>query len=104
MKALPCWRKGVFLFCPLEILAVPMRISLSYSTPFETFTLALLAKRQRKRLDTSKTRPLLLAPQKDLIIYEMSVRGFTADGTSDVPEKLRGSYKGLIEKVGRVTR
>jgi pullulanase/glycogen debranching enzyme len=36
-------------------------------------------------------------------MYEMNVRGFTADGTSKVPEKLRGSYKGLIEKVGNLT-
>lgn len=79
-------------------------LAFSDSTPFKTLTLPLMAKRQRKRLYASKTRPVLLAPQKDLIIYEMNVRGFTADGTSDVPEKLRGSYKGLIEKVGSLTR
>ncbi|GAQ84892.1 isoamylase [Klebsormidium nitens] len=38
-------------------------------------------------------------PEKDLVIYEMNVRGFTADATSGVPEDIRGSYKGLIEKV-----
>ena len=33
------------------------------------------------------------------IIYEMHVRGFTADKSSGVAEKKRGTYAGLIEKI-----
>jgi len=33
------------------------------------------------------------------IIYEMHVRGFTCDPSSSVPEKIRGTYAGLIEKI-----
>ncbi len=36
---------------------------------------------------------------KDLVIYEMSVRCFTADPSSGVSEEARGTYKGIIEKV-----
>jgi isoamylase len=36
---------------------------------------------------------------KDLVIYEMSVRCFTADPSSGVAPGVRGSYKGIIEKV-----
>jgi len=38
--------------------------------------------------------------QKDLVIYEMNVRGFTADESSGLPSSTRGSYLGVIEKVG----
>lgn len=36
-------------------------------------------------------------PSKDLIIYEMHVRGFTQDGSSHV--KNRGTFSGIIEKI-----
>lgn len=36
----------------------------------------------------------------ELVIYEMSVRCFTADPSSGVSEEARGTYKGIIEKVG----
>ena len=41
----------------------------------------------------------LSEPQKDLVIYEMNVRAFTADESSGVSPELRGTYLGLIEKV-----
>lgn len=41
--------------------------------------------------------PLVL--QKDLVIYEMNVRGFTADKSSGLDPSIRGSYLGVIEKV-----
>jgi pullulanase len=34
--------------------------------------------------------------QRDLVIYEMHIRDMTADKTSGTPEKLRGTYSGLI--------
>lgn len=37
--------------------------------------------------------------EKDLVIYEMNVRGFTRDQSSGVEPGLRGSYRGLIEKI-----
>jgi len=42
--------------------------------------------------------PLRL-PCSRTIIYEMHVRGFTAHSSSGVPEKKRGTYAGLIEKI-----
>jgi isoamylase len=36
------------------------------------------------------------------IIYEMHVRGFTCDPSSSVPEKIRGTYAGLIEKISHL--
>lgn len=42
---------------------------------------------------------LLLSLQKDLVIYEMNVRAFTADKSSGLDPKIRGSYLGVIEKV-----
>ena len=33
------------------------------------------------------------------IIYEMHVRGFTADESSDLAETIRGTYRGLTEKI-----
>jgi isoamylase len=37
----------------------------------------------------------------ELVIYEMSVRCFTASETSGVPEERRGTYMGVAEKVRR---
>ncbi len=41
----------------------------------------------------------LKRPCSRTIIYEMHVRGFTADDSSGVAEKKRGTYAGLIEKI-----
>lgn len=38
-------------------------------------------------------------PSSKTIIYEMHVRGFTRHPSSGLPENLRGTYAGLIEKV-----
>ncbi|KAG8364546.1 hypothetical protein BUALT_Bualt18G0008400 [Buddleja alternifolia] len=38
-------------------------------------------------------------PENDLVIYEMNVRAFTADETSGLDPKIRGSYLGVIEKI-----
>jgi isoamylase len=38
-------------------------------------------------------------PSSRTIIYEMHVRGFTADNSSGVGERKRGTYAGLIEKI-----
>lgn len=38
-------------------------------------------------------------PEKDLIIYEMSLRSFTRDESSGLEQGVRGSYLGLIEKI-----
>jgi glycogen operon protein len=38
------------------------------------------------------------------IVYEMHVRGFTRHPTSGVPEKTRGTYAGLIEKIPHLQR
>jgi len=38
-------------------------------------------------------------PSSRTIIYEMHVRGFTQHPSSGLPENLRGTYRGLIEKV-----
>ncbi|XP_011626408.1 isoamylase 3, chloroplastic isoform X2 [Amborella trichopoda] len=38
-------------------------------------------------------------PEKDLVIYEMNVRAFTADVSSELDPNLRGSYLGVIEKI-----
>lgn len=37
--------------------------------------------------------------QKDLVLYEMNVRAFTADESSGLDSHIRGSYLGMIEKV-----
>lgn len=37
--------------------------------------------------------------QKDLVVYEMNVRAFTADESSGLDSDIRGTYLGLIEKV-----
>ncbi len=39
----------------------------------------------------------LETPMEDLVIYEMHVRGFTKDHSSDV--KYRGTYAGIVEKI-----
>lgn len=41
----------------------------------------------------------LRRPWARTIIYEMHVRGFTADPSSGLPELKRGTYAGLIEKI-----
>jgi glycogen operon protein len=41
----------------------------------------------------------LKRPSSRTIIYEMHVRGFTRHPSSGVPEKTRGTYAGLIEKI-----
>jgi isoamylase len=40
--------------------------------------------------------------QKDLVIYEMNVRAFTMDESSELDNDIRGSYLGVIEKVTSV--
>ncbi|XP_078440803.1 isoamylase 3 isoform X2 [Wolffia australiana] len=37
--------------------------------------------------------------EKDLVIYEMNVRAFTADESSGLDKSIRGSYLGVIEKI-----
>jgi isoamylase len=48
--------------------------------------------------DWEGDRPLRRAASRT-IIYEMHVRGFTRHPNSGVPEKTRGTYAGLIEKI-----
>ena len=54
-------------------------------------------------VDTSKYNwGLNCAPKHALmrlVIYEMHVKGFTADPSSQVAKDIRGSYRGLIEKI-----
>ncbi|KVI06832.1 Glycoside hydrolase, catalytic domain-containing protein [Cynara cardunculus var. scolymus] len=38
-------------------------------------------------------------PEKDLVVYEMNVRAFTADKSSGLEQDICGSYLGLIEKI-----
>ncbi|KAM1292708.1 hypothetical protein PS1_020000 [Malus domestica] len=38
-------------------------------------------------------------PEKDLVIYEMNVRAYTADESSGLDPDIRGSYLGMIEKI-----
>jgi isoamylase len=38
-------------------------------------------------------------PSSQTIIYEMHPRGFTRHPSSGVPERIRGTYRGLIEKI-----
>ncbi|KAJ0525348.1 putative isoamylase [Helianthus annuus] len=38
-------------------------------------------------------------PEKDLVIYEMNVRAFTADKSSGLEQSIRGSYHGVIDKI-----
>ncbi len=39
-------------------------------------------------------------PLKDLVVYEMSVRCFTAAESSGVAPARRGTYLGVVDKVG----
>jgi isoamylase len=48
--------------------------------------------------DWEGDRPLRRSPART-IVYEMHVRGFTRHPSSGVPEKTRGTYAGLIEKI-----
>lgn len=41
----------------------------------------------------------ILVLQKDLVLYEMNVRAFTADESSGLDSNICGSYLGVIEKV-----
>lgn len=38
-------------------------------------------------------------PLKDLVIYELCVRAFTADPSSGLPDPVRGTFRGVAEKV-----
>lgn len=40
-----------------------------------------------------------LIPMEDLIIYELHVRGFTKDASSELGEKERGTFEGLRKKI-----
>src|SRR6185295_11520208 len=42
---------------------------------------------------------VLRRPSSRTIIYEMHVRGFTRHPSSGVPDNLRGTYAGLVEKI-----
>jgi glycogen operon protein len=48
--------------------------------------------------DWGDDAPLRL-PSSRTIIYEMHVRGFTRHPSSGVPERTRGTFAGLIEKI-----
>ncbi|GFP98915.1 isoamylase 3 chloroplastic [Phtheirospermum japonicum] len=37
--------------------------------------------------------------EKDLVIYEMNVRAFTADESSELDPNIRGSYLGVVDKI-----
>jgi isoamylase len=41
----------------------------------------------------------LRTPSSQTIVYEMHVGGFTRNPNSELPENLRGTYRGLIEKI-----
>ncbi|KAK7852891.1 isoamylase 3 [Quercus suber] len=49
--------------------------------------------------DWGETYKLPNIPEKDLVIYEMNVRAFTFDESSELDPKIRGSYLGVIEKI-----
>lgn len=38
-------------------------------------------------------------PWKDLVVYEMPVRSFTADASSNIDEGSRGTFQGVTDKV-----
>jgi glycogen operon protein len=48
--------------------------------------------------DWEGDRPLH-TPASQSIVYEMHVKGFTQHPTSGVPEEIRGTFRGLIEKI-----
>ncbi|KAL2634265.1 hypothetical protein R1flu_005744 [Riccia fluitans] len=52
-----------------------------------------------EEFDWGENYKLPAIPEADLVIYEMNVRAFTADESSGVDPKKRGSYLGLIEKI-----
>src|SRR5262249_59431066 len=41
----------------------------------------------------------LRRPSSQTIVYEMHVRGFTRHPSSGLPEKTRGTFAGLVEKI-----
>jgi isoamylase len=41
----------------------------------------------------------LRRPSSQSIVYEMHVRGFTKHSSSGIPEELRGTFRGVIEKI-----
>ncbi|KAL3693890.1 hypothetical protein R1sor_007541 [Riccia sorocarpa] len=49
--------------------------------------------------DWGENYKLPAIPEADLVIYEMNVRAFTADESSGVDPKHRGSFLGAIEKI-----
>ncbi|HET9831907.1 MAG TPA: alpha-amylase family glycosyl hydrolase, partial [Vicinamibacterales bacterium] len=48
--------------------------------------------------DWEGDRPLR-RPSSQTIVYEMHVRGFTKDPSSGLPERTRGTYAGVIDKI-----
>ena len=48
--------------------------------------------------DWEGDRPLK-RPSSQTIVYELHIKGFTRHPSSGVPEKTRGTYRGLIEKI-----
>ncbi|QVL53775.1 MAG: glycogen-debranching protein [Cyanobium sp. M30B3] len=50
------------------------------------------------RYDWQGDRPLR-RPARETVIYELHLRGFTADPSSGVPRERAGTYAGLIEKI-----
>ena len=42
-------------------------------------------------------------PPQDLIVYEMGVRSYTADGSSGVGPEHEGTFLGLIDKASMLT-
>lgn len=50
--------------------------------------------------DDNRTR----IPEKDLVVYEMNVRAFTADESSGLSPDVRGTYLGLIEKIPHLVK
>jgi glycogen operon protein len=50
------------------------------------------------KYDWEGDRPLH-RPAAQSIVYEMHVKGFTQHPTSGVPEEIRGTFRGLIEKI-----
>ena len=48
--------------------------------------------------DWENDRPLEI-PHEDLVIYEMHVRSFTRDASSEVKESHRGTFAGIRDKI-----
>ena len=51
-----------------------------------------------RRYDWEGDTPLR-RPSSQTIVYEMHVKGFTSHPSSDVPEKTRGTYRGVMKKI-----